>query len=205
MIQLLHQIQKLARTGNGWCSEEKATVLANTVIAMRHALSVEIGVWSGASLLPLALAHKFIGRGQVIGIDPWSAEVSAVDQPPEHKKWWSEVDHEAIYLDFCKKVQAYELGSFVRIWKKASDDVEPPKGIGLLHIDGNHCAQALRDAQRFAVNVNVGGILCLDDISGDKTPTEWKKGVNNAAEFCKSVGFVELYRLDTSAFYQRAR
>lgn len=204
MNTLLTQIEKLVPTiSNGWASVAKAQALAVSVLALRPALSVEIGVFGGRSLFPIALAHKFIGKGQVIGIDPWSAEISALDQPPEHKEWWGKLDHNAVYEGFCQTTQQLGLERVIRVWKKKSDDVNPPKGIGLLHIDGDHCAQALRDAQRFAVNVRVGGILCLDDLTN--TTKEWAEHVGQAAEFCKSIGFVELYRVDTSAFYQRVK
>lgn len=205
MISLLQQIEKLVPQCEGWCSVAKAHALAATVVALRPALTVEIGVWGGRSLLPMALAHKFIGKGQVIGIDPWSAQISAIDQPPGHREWWGKADHRAVYLGFLGMAQQLGLNTRVVVWKTPSDEATPPTNIDILHIDGSHCAQALRDAQRFAVNVRVGGILCLDDISGDETPKEWKENVGRAAEFCKSVGFVELYRMDTSAFYQRVK
>lgn len=205
MISLLQQIERLVPQCEGWCSVEKAHALAAAVLALRPTTTVEIGVWGGRSLLPMALAHKFIDKGLVIGIDPWSAEISAIDQPAGHKEWWGKANHHAVYIGFCELVQRMELRGIVRVVKKPSDAVTPPGNIDILHIDGSHCAQALRDAQRFAANVRMGGILCLDDISGDETPREWKENVGRAAGFCKGIGFVEFYRLDTSAFYQRVQ
>ena len=40
------------------------------VLALRPAVVVEIGVWRGSSLLPMALALKELGRGQIVGVDP---------------------------------------------------------------------------------------------------------------------------------------
>ena len=201
MTALFKEIESLIPKCHGWCSVAKAHALASIVLALRPSITLEIGVWGGRSLLPMAMAHKHLGYGEVIGIDPWHAFNSIEGQPEEHKQWWGKIDHESVYLDFCRKIDQHQLSGVVRIHRQPSDAVKPPDLIDLAHIDGNHGPQALRDAQRFAVNIRVGGMLCLDDLT-NSTP-EWAANVGQAADFCKSIGFRELYRMDTCAFYQR--
>jgi predicted O-methyltransferase YrrM len=174
---------------HGWCSPSKAKTLAAAVKALRPATVVEIGTYAGRSFVPMALALQEIGKGKAIGIDPYDAEVSASTEVGANKAWWGAVDHTEIEAQFRVVVTALELDPFVDIMKARSDDVQPPDGIGLLHVDGAHTEQALRDVQRFAQNVDIGGLVCLDDIL-------WDSGmVNQAAMHLLTLGFVELYRV----------
>jgi len=191
-------IDRLVPSLVGWCSVPKAFTLARAVLAMRPDVTVEIGVFGGRSLLPMALAHRQIGKGKIVGIDPWSASASIVGQLcPNDAVWWGQCDHEQVYKEFMGKVEMLGLQKWVNIIHKNSDEVEPPQIIDLFHLDGNHGEQAHKDAQRFAPNMRVGGLCFLDDI-------EWTGGgVKRASQFIESIGFVELFRQDTGAMYQR--
>ena len=67
-MNLFSQIEALPMIGD-WCPLDKAKTLAAMVLALRPAVVVEIGVWRGSSLLPMALALKELGRGQIVGVD----------------------------------------------------------------------------------------------------------------------------------------
>lgn len=85
----------------------------------------------------------------------------------------------------------------MEIWRSRSDDATPPEGIDLLHIDGNHTEQALRDVDRYASNVIIGGMLVLDDL-------DWEGGgVQKAKARAMELGFFELYPLGTGLVLQR--
>ncbi len=173
---------------HGWCSPSKAKTLAAVVKALRPAVVVEIGTYAGRSFIPMALALQEIGRGKAIGIDPYDAQVSASTEEGENKTWWGSVDHSEIEAQFRTVVTAVELDPFVTIHKAKSDDVIPPDQIGLLHVDGSHTEQAVRDVERFARNVDIGGFVCMDDIL-------WSSGqVSVAATKLIDLGFVEIYR-----------
>lgn len=182
----------------GWCSVEKAQTLAALVVALRPQTSVEIGVFGGRSFFPLALAHHKIGCGTVLGIDPWEAEASAAGQDPANAEWWrASVDYEVIYQDFMRRIGSLGVADRAIVARKKSDDVEPPATIGLLHVDGNHGEQAMRDVRRFSPHVSAGGVCILDDL-------DWGGGAVRASEkFLLSNGFKMLYPLGTGAAYQR--
>jgi hypothetical protein len=55
----------------GWCSKEKACAFIDLVLQEKPQTCVEIGVFGGKSLLPVAMALKSLGQGIVIGVDPW--------------------------------------------------------------------------------------------------------------------------------------
>lgn len=198
MTTLFRQIELLIPTLHGWGSVSKAQTMAAAVIALRPEVSLEIGVFGGRTLFPLALAHKEIGKGRVMAIDPWQREASAAGQTGEHQKWWGTVaDHEMVYQDFMRHCRDLCVAHLVSVHRQVSDNVNPPAVIDVFSLDGNHGPQACKDVQRFCPNVRKGGLLFLDDLN-------WEGGaVAKAAEQAKSMGFVELYRLDQGAVYQR--
>jgi len=174
-----------------WCTEEKAHTLAGLVAVLRPELVVEIGVWRGASLLPMLIAMRHVNHGSAIAIDPWSQAASAAGEAPENAAWWGKVDHETAYRDFLARCERAGVVGRVAVWRKPSDECTPPARIDLLHVDGNHSDQAVRDVERFAPFVRTGGILVMDDV-------HWVGGhVSRALEIAVAMGFRELYALGT--------
>ncbi len=137
----------------------------------------------------MALACREVGHGVVIGVDPWSREASVQGQEGADKRWWHSVNHEEIHGYFVAKLKEYDLANWVDIRRMKSDDYNPPLGIGLCHLDGNYGEQAVRDVERYAANVRVGGFAMLDDCN--RTGGTMSKAV----ERIKELGFVELYRV----------
>jgi hypothetical protein len=196
---LFTQIEEMTPRLHGWCSVPKAQILASAVIALRPKICVEIGVWGGRSLFPMALAMKELGRGAVIGIDPWQAEASVVGQVNEadRKYWGHQPNHDLVYADFMGRIEPLGLTNILRVLRKKSDEVEPPEEIGILHIDGNHSDQAVKDVERFATKCPVGALCFMDDIG-------WSGGgVQRAVARLEAMGWRFLYNVDTSAVYQR--
>jgi predicted O-methyltransferase YrrM len=185
---------------DGWCTLDKANALAAAVIMLRPALVVEVGIWAGRSLIPMALALKQVGRGRLIGIDPWKAKESAKEMTGEDLKWWSGVDHEAIFQQFTKWVSDTGVGPFTEIHRCRSDQFDTKRMldtyglIDLLHIDGSHGEQASTyDVEHYARFVRVGGLMYFDDIA-------WAK---KAAEMLPGMGFQRLYIIDGGMMLQR--
>lgn len=186
---------------HGWATVEKATALAASVIALRPNTVVEIGIWGGRSLIPIALAMKQLGKGTVVGVDPYSAEASTKGMTGENLKWWAGQDYEAMMNYFLEQVRIHGVESHVRFVRKTSNEFNLAEPIGILHTDGNHSDQAIADVLKFAPKVLLGGLVFMDDIS-------WSGGgVNKALTTLNELGFIELYRVqkpgDDWAVYQR--
>lgn len=180
-----------------WCSELKAHAFAASVLTLRPEVIVEIGVWKGTSCIPLALACREVGKGIVHAIDPWSANASVEGQTGANRDWWSKVDHDAVYRHFMKQVTNLGLLGVIKVHRKKSDDVMPPENIGILHVDGNHSEQAVRDVDRFARNVRPGGLCFMDDL-------DWiDGGVSQACKNLVNMGFTKIYDLEKGAMFQR--
>lgn len=172
-----------------------------SVLTLRPEVVVEIGVWKGHSVIPFGLACREVGKGIVYAIDPWKASASADGQKGENFEWWSKVDHNAIYKVFIQNVNHWGLHGTINIRREKSDDVSPPDKIDILHVDGNHSEQAIRDVDRFARNVRIGGLCYMDDIDWDG-PTG---GVSIACRNLQGMGFLKLYDLEKGAMFQRTK
>lgn len=206
-MNLYDNIAEVCTDPRGWCSLVKAQTLASLVIGTRPDIIVEIGVWSGKSLLPMALACKEVGHGMVIGIDPYEAAASAEGQSQANAEWWSNAQaHQEMHDFFMAEVNRLGLQNVVRLIRHRSGVVEPPANIGLLHSDGNHGRQAVSDVKRFSPAVRLGGFVVLDDL-------HWDGGaVSDAADWLIFNGFHELFRVVTPppdhndwAVFQRIR
>lgn len=191
----------IAISQNGWCTREKARALALLVMSLRLEITVEIGVFTGKSAIAMALAHKHVGRGRVVCIDPWDAQASAEGYEGANKEWWEkEVNHDAIYQEFVANAARFRVSQYTDVRRAKSDDVTPPRDIGILHVDGLHTIQAMKDVTRFAPNVLPGGIVVMDD-------TDWQNAgqfqVREAVNALLAIGFIELYKLGTGAVFQK--
>lgn len=198
--ELFWQIEELVPTLDGWCIPEKACDFAAIILSLRPLVSVEVGVWGGRGSLSMAMAHRFIGRGKVVAIDPWSAPASIIGQGSADAAWWGDQQkHDIVYGRFIANIESLRLQTCIEVRKERSDSVDVPTGIGLCVLDGNHSDQAIADVQRFAPNVVVGGIVYLDDLN-------WSTGsVGRAADKLLKMGFVRIFDRDEGAFFQRVK
>lgn len=183
--------------GQGWCTPEKGYELALAVIKSKAQISVEVGVFYGASLLPLAMAHAEQGCGLVLAIDPWSREAGTDGYDGDNLKWWGGLDYESIYQTFLANVKAAGVEKYVQVLRQKSDDVDLPPFLDVAHIDGQHTDQASRDVDRFASLVRPSGFCFMDDISG------WGGGPGRAVERLMTFGYTKLFERGTGAMFQR--
>lgn len=202
MKQLFKTIEELIPTLPGWCDVEKAQTLAALVVALKPSVSCEIGVYGGRATLAMALAHKFIGKGQVVAIDPWSNDAATEGYVGENRDWWANQDLEAIYSGFIKKSFELSVSNVLRVLRNRSSEVPLSGAIDLLLVDGQHTVEAERDVVKFAPHIPVGGVIVMDD-------TGWTNNsdapVARAVEIVKRMGFKSLYPLGTGEVFQRIR
>jgi hypothetical protein len=185
----------------GWCSENKAFTLASIIIGLRLKVSCEIGVFHGRSCFPMARAHCCVG-GKVVAIDPWSAKEASNGYTGANYSYWNTTQRmQNAEQQFRNLIANYDLGPWVDIRKERSDDVVPFE-CELLHVDGQHTQQAVRDVQRFTSKMPAGGIVFLDDIN-------WYNDNNfdvaDAVKWLLLNGFEELYKIETSAVYRKMK
>lgn len=198
MSDLFARIESVRASVPGWCTPEKAQILAALIVGYRPKTVLEIGVFGGSSFFPMAMAMAHINDGIVIGCDPWDRQLAVSAQLEEaSRKWWDECDLEGIHKDFMMRISAWGLNEFCVIHRMQSKFLRPPANLGLLHIDGAHNDEAVRDVVRFSYSVIRGGFVVLDDLA-------WiGGGVTRAEARLLQLSFVKLYNVDTGAVYQK--
>lgn len=196
------KISSLVPSLNGWCEVPKAISLYNLVRATLPKTVVEIGVWGGRSFIPMAMAQKDNGikGSRCIGIDPWDIAASVDGQTTDaDRKWWADINHELVYQNFIYHLKELGLVPYCDIHRSRSDKIKPPSVIDVLHIDGNHGPDALRDTESFASKIPAYGICVLDDLG-------WSGGfVSKSADWLLANGFSQLHPLGTGAVYMRMK
>jgi predicted O-methyltransferase YrrM len=206
---MMAEIEAAVPEGGTWCSFEKAGVLASIIVATRPEVVVELGVWQGGSAIPMGIALRGIGAGKLIAIDAWSAEASVVGQKDEHLKWWGETQgtagHDRAYEVFLARLKKHGITEDrCEVRRQQTDQSDVPEAIDVLHHDANHGPQAVRDIDRWAPAVRVGGFLIIDDLDwpGDAAP-DAPRYVRHARDRAIELGFVDLYPLGTGCVMQR--
>ncbi|HSX11231.1 MAG TPA: class I SAM-dependent methyltransferase [Chlamydiales bacterium] len=154
---------------DGWCSEEKALNFIDLVLEVKPNLCVEIGVFAGASLIPVASALKYLGHGMIIAIDPWDkVECIRYLDPDKDRKdlqWWGDIRIDHIYFAYLNNLRRYELDKVCLTLRATSEKVAPLIGaIDILYIDGNHYEDIVkRDVELYGSKVRPGGYIWLND------------------------------------------
>jgi len=151
----------------GWCSHSKASILIDIINRMQATTIVEIGVWGGKSLVPMAYALKVLGKGKIYGIDPWDSNESIQGVMNDaNRDYWGHVDHEAVFQAINQNIDRFDLRNQVELIRSTSANAAPIHDIDILHIDGNHSDfTSYIDVTKWVPLVKPGGWIIVDDIS----------------------------------------
>lgn len=160
---------------DGWCTREKAQKLYDSVISMKPDKVVELGVFAGRSFIPMALALKANGKGEITGIDPWATTASLENYDPQDPNhiWWNNLDHGHIYNCFISSLSNYDVLSFsnhLRATSRQCVDRFEDESIDILHQDGNHSeAISCEEIKIYAQKIKPGGLWIMDDTDWEST------------------------------------
>jgi predicted O-methyltransferase YrrM len=153
----------------GWCSEEKARLMMDLIKQHKLMLCVELGVFSGKSLLPIAKAVQYNGQGHVHGIDAWNAEeaMQGVDVKDPKYSYWKKCDFHALYKGVLHLLQRHRLYSSCTLVRKSAKDALhkfSDRSIDFIHIDEN-CSEAcaLSDVASYFPKVKNDGYIVLSN------------------------------------------
>lgn len=150
----------------GWCSDHKASFLIDLILAMKPQTVVEVGVFGGKSLIPMAYALCANKNGIIFGIDPWSNVHSKQGLDEVDRNWWNSLNHRSILDGLLDKIKQFGLQDQIALILATSKDTPPIYDIDLLHIDGNHSEGAsYLDVTKWVPLVRSGGIIVLSDVN----------------------------------------
>jgi predicted O-methyltransferase YrrM len=170
---------------HGWCTVEKAKKLMSIITEMNPSLCVELGVFGGRSLLPIALAAK---NARVIGIDAWSKPACLEGTNDKaNADWWAQIDYDYFYKYTDDLMKSNGLS--VELLRKKSNEVShffEDESIDFLHQDSNHSEEiTCEEVELYWNKVCKGGIWVFDDIN-------WKT-TKKAQELLIENGYEEIY------------
>lgn len=176
---------------DGWCSHQKASILFDIINAAAPKTIVEIGVWGGKSLLPMAHTLKWRPeKGKIYGIDPWDNQASIEGASHESNiAYWSTIDHEGVLARLQKVISDWELDDYVELIRATSKDALPIENIDILHIDGNHSdVTSYIDVTKWVPLVRKGGWIIFDDMNWfENGVTTTKRAVDYLNEHCHKI------------------
>ena len=166
-------------TRDGWCSEEKMKRLFALVLQTaeefkgQSILSVELGVFGGRSLLPMALAHQQLQSGYAVGIDAWDNVVPLEGTNTQiNNDWWAKVPIKDVYNGFIESARVLGTGDYCRhLIGKTEDFINQfeENSITLLHQDSSHNIETItRELQLYSPKMRTGGYWVVDD-------TDWEE------------------------------
>lgn len=183
----------------GWCSLNKAGCFIDYVDEIcnefENPVCVEIGVYAGKSILPIALELKRHKKGKVYAVDPWTNEEATKGYDGINHEYWSNVNLGEIYNIYNSVIKESNVEEYVNTIVAASDDIPVIKHISFLHIDGQHTDQAIRDVRKFASQVSIGGYCVVDDV-------DWGE-VRNAPSELEKLGFVHVHTVDSAMVFKK--
>ncbi|MCK0206465.1 glycosyltransferase [Starkeya koreensis] len=158
----------------GGSALDKIYVMAGLAGRLGLKSYVEIGVYRGRSLLPMALSFAARG-GRSYGIDPYLRSAAyEQDIPPAQfdavTAFIEATDYDAVHDEFLRRRDEVKLASSCELLRETSaraGGLLRARGIlaDMVHIDGNHDrAHALADVMNYIGIMTDGAILVLDDI-----------------------------------------
>jgi predicted O-methyltransferase YrrM len=157
----------------GWCTERKALWLAELIADNGCRTVLEVGIYGGKSLIPMAIAiKKYAPGGKVYGIEAWSNAVATqVSLHPQHDAWWANLDFKYIKTGFFRSVIANDVADVINVLDMSSDDAfkclnaQRLTEFDLIHVDSSKSeGEELHDCKTWSGLLRPGGILVMDDI-----------------------------------------
>jgi hypothetical protein len=207
--EILKQVEKIYQEYDqkynlwGWCSLEKAQEIIKCILELSEEQEelncLEVGVFGGKSLIPFSLTLKFLSRGTVYGIDPWNTQdaLTGYDHP-SHQQFWGTVDLENMLNVCCNAIEDLSVYEYTKLIRSTSDDAPAIENLSVIHIDGQHTVQVLKDINKYASKVVLNGYCFIDDV-------DWSEDTKKSIKLIESYGFEMVKNVDASILFKRVR
>lgn len=159
----------IAELKDSWCSPIKIELMMDLIYQTEPKVCVEIGVFGGSSLLPIAATLRYLRQGHVYAIDAWSnvEAVKYLNKNDPHYVWWSKVDMQAAQNACQTLIDKWRLGSCCSLVPASAATVGAAQlaEIDFLHLDGNFTKEgSLADVELFLPKVKKGGYILLSNL-----------------------------------------
>jgi predicted O-methyltransferase YrrM len=168
----VENVKRLLAEVPHWCPLEKAQRIYDLVLERKPALCVEIGVFGGGSFFAFAFALKKLGKGMLVGIDPWTCESAMQGIGDDDAK---KIDFEEVHTNFMKVREREKLTGFTHVLRERAESADwyfednystDNVLIDILHVDGNHSFDSVvKDLTLYLPRMKEKGIIIIDDIN----------------------------------------
>jgi hypothetical protein len=194
--------------GGEWGSEVKKQALYSLVKKAADEfpdttlLSVELGVFGGGGVLPIAAAHKDLKCGFAFGVDSWD-NIAPLEgtNTKENSDWWATVDINSVYDSFrAACLSEYWVGYIFHLKGRTDEFVDSFRdgSITLLHQDSNHASEVIiKELELWSPKMKIGGYWVVDDTSWPSTQLGYSK--------LPDFGFELVEQFDTWAIYKKVK
>lgn len=151
----------------GFCSKDESLEMMETIHKHQCKNCVEIGVFSGRSLVSIAYALQYNGSGKVTGIDSWNKEdaLKGFSKSHSHYLFWEHANYEDLFNKTNFWIGHKGLKPFCQIVKKRSLDVVDSfedNSIDFIHFDGNtNEPYSLQDVIAYFPKIKDRGFILL--------------------------------------------
>lgn len=150
-----------------WCSEEKVHLLMDLVEREQPENCVEIGAFTGSSILPVAVALKYVGRGHVTAIDAWSKKIATkhLERNDSNRAWWARVDMKGAKKACQQLLKKWSLDNCTLIAQTSRKAAKNISDIDFLHLDGDYSERgAAEDVKLYVPKVKQGGYILISNL-----------------------------------------
>lgn len=176
-VKMIHD--QIPNDDMGGSPLDKCFLMAYLARRLELKTFVEIGVYRGRSLFPVASAFADNG-GECYGIDPWLSETFKETELSDDVRalvdhFADTADFEAFYREAADRSVEFGMDETVTLLRCTSEKAvshfarrfkEHGAFIDMLHIDGNHDEHYVSiDAELYLPMVRKGGVIVFDDIN----------------------------------------
>jgi hypothetical protein len=159
-------------TIHGWCTVEKRDKLMEIVKELNPKVCVELGVFGGKSLLPVAVASGDDTR--IYGVDAWAVDASLEgNNNTANDEWWKHIDYDYMFKYTQDLMKDHGVANKVGLLRMTSREAVGSFGdltIDLLHQDSNHSEEvSCMEVELYHSKVRDGGIWVFDDTNWETT------------------------------------
>lgn len=172
--------------------------MADLILKEKPNVVVEIGVFGGQSLIPMAMALKMNGAGRIYGIDPYNlAVIKGQMSEMDDKEGWLKQDMGMVLTDtfrWLKELELQDYATLILCQSQNCSTLFPLNSIDILHIDGAHTEEGVMlDVNLYAKRVRPNGYIWMDDTHFPSL----KPALSELSHFCDMVddwGGYQLWR-----------
>jgi len=149
-----------------WCSKEKINLLMDLLYIAQPEVCVEVGVFSGSSIIPVCAMLRYLQKGTAVAIDAWSNAdaIRYIEDDDPNLPGWTYVDLLSAYLQFMRRLEERSLDCVV-IPNNSESASELVDEIDFLHLDGDYTEKgSMLDVDSYLPRVKPGGYILISNL-----------------------------------------